>query len=73
MPRLIELHTLALGTRFATDSGKRGTLAYANECRARVRWDGAARHVELEDGRSFDAPGAPQDISPRTEVRPIDV
>ena len=73
MPRLIELHTLALGTRFATDSGKRGTLLYVNECRARVKWDGAARHIELSDGRAFDVAGAPQDISPRTEVREVSV
>ena len=70
-PAFVALGTLAEGARFATESGKVGTLLYANECRARVRWDAAARRVELPDERAFDAPSAPQDVSPGTEVREL--
>lgn len=58
---------LSPGDRFATLSGKRGTLLYVSELRARVKWDNDARHVELE-GASFEAPGRPQDVASGTEV-----
>lgn len=71
MPRLTLLQ-LASGDRFKTASGRVGTLLYVNECRARVKFDGDARHVELADGTAFDAPGRPLDIAARTEVTRVE-
>ena len=66
----VELWTLPAGSRFATASGKAGTLLQPctrDGSGARVRWDTAGRHVVLE-GAEFDAPGKPEIIATRTEV-----
>lgn len=70
----MKLRDLPIGARFRIPDvdGPRfertGTLLKVNECRARVKFDNDARHVELDDGSSFDAPGRALDISPNTEV-----
>lgn len=68
MPTRVTLLALSPGDRFKTPSGRVGTLVYVNEFRARVKFDGEARHVELPNGASFDAPGRAVDIAPGTEV-----
>lgn len=73
----VPLHTLASGARFAIldDDGsarRTGTLLYANECRARVKYDNDARHVTLPSGAEFDAPGRAIDIAANTEVVLLD-
>lgn len=67
MTTLVKLLTLAPGTRFRTESGRTGTLIYASELRARVKWDADARRVRLE-GAEFEAPGRAVDIASGTEV-----
>ena len=67
------LLSLAPGARFARlnadgSHGQTGTLLYANDCRARVKYDNDTRHVELADGTAFDAAGKALDISSGTEV-----
>lgn len=70
----VYLGTLAPGTRFKTASGRVGTLLYASELRARVKWDASAVRKVLRDRETdtviaeFDAPGRAEDIAPRTEV-----
>lgn len=60
------------GTKFRVPGTDRtGTLLYANECRARVKYDGEDRHVELKDGTSFDVLGRAVDISSGREVKAI--
>jgi hypothetical protein len=81
MNATVELWTLPSGARFALldDDGTRrrtGTLIYANECRARVRYDASARHVVIQDGAQvaaeFDTPGRPVDIAACTIVMQIE-
>lgn len=72
---LMQLSSLSIGARFATESGRTGTLLKCNECRARVRWDVSERHVQATraDGSvtEFDVPGRAMDIAPSTQVRQI--
>ena len=66
---------LPAGARFRLSSGRTGTLLYANECRARVRFDERetrtiTAHAGTTDARTvlIISKGRPVDISPGTAV-----
>lgn len=76
----VALRTLEPGSAFETESGRRGILLYANDCRARVRFGEAGRKTITktdpggQNRRTFQVttPAAELDIAPNTAVLPVE-
>ena len=65
------LETLPIGARFRV-ADRTATLLKLTPGRALVRYDGDTRHVTVGDSASFDVPGRPVSIAPRSEVEPLE-
>lgn len=75
-PRIVELHTLPDGSRFQSPDGRlRGTLLYANYCRARVRYDkdcvDLAHDYPIDVAACFDVILLPSLTPAPKEVAPV--